>query len=67
MTVLKVDVRVGETIRFSGHGNIAILIKAKSGRISRLEINADPSINIETPKHVSVRDVVKEGVIKGPT
>ena len=64
MSGLKVDVRVGETIRFTGNGNVSILVKAKSGQISRLEIDADPSINIETPKRPSVRDVVGEGMTK---
>ena len=64
MTVLKVDVRVGETVRFSGHGNIAVMVLAKSGRKSRLEIEADETVDIETPEHTSIRDILKKGLTK---
>ena len=64
MTVLSVDVRVGETIRFSGEGKVAVTVKSKSGRLSRLEVEADPTVSIETPQRTSIRDVVKAGVTK---
>ncbi len=62
MSLMKVDVRVGETIRFSGAGKIAVTLERKSGKLARLEINADEAVDIQLPSRASVRDVVGEGL-----
>ena len=60
--MLKVDVRVGETIKFSGTGDVSLTLKAKSGRLSRFEVDADSSIDIKLPHRDSVRNAVSEGL-----
>jgi hypothetical protein len=62
MSLLKVDLRVGETLRFSGQGEVSITMKSKSGQLSRLEIDADKAIDIHLPASGSIRDVVSGGV-----
>lgn len=62
MPVMKVDLRVGETLRFSGDGDVSISMKSKSGQLSRLEVTADETVDIQLPKRASVRDVVGEGL-----
>lgn len=61
MSVMKVDVRPGETITFGG-GEITVTMTAKSGQRARLEISADDSIKIGLPNRTSTRDVVSGGV-----
>lgn len=64
MSILKVDLRVGETIKFDGEGKVSISMKSKSGQLSRLEIEADDSVDIKLPKRDSVVDIVSEGLTK---
>lgn len=60
---LQVDVRVGEVLRFSGTGDVALTLKSKSGRLSRLVIDADDTIDITLPQHQkSVVDAVRTGL-----
>lgn len=46
---LKIDLRVGETMRFDD-GRISITLLGKSGQLARLDIVADPSVRIDQPK-----------------
>lgn len=62
MPVMKVDVRAGETINFNGDGKVAVTMRAKSGQRARLEIHADPTININLPKRISARQIVQSGL-----
>ena len=65
MPLMKVDVRVGETVRMDGSGSIAVTLASKSGQRARLEIRADESVRIHTPRRVSQREIVKNGLAVG--
>jgi urease beta subunit len=62
---LKLDLRVGESVRFD-NGRISVTLLEKSGQRARLDINADPSVRIE-PQKSSAADVVKHGLTRQPT
>jgi len=62
---MKVDIRVGETVRFSGEGSASVSLVAKSGQVARLEINADDTVKIERPaREGAAAMVVKAGLAK---
>jgi hypothetical protein len=62
-TVLKVDVRVGETIRVSGkQGSVVIMLRAKSGQRARLAIEADESFSIDLPDERE--NVISRGLLR---
>lgn len=65
MSVLMVDVKVGESIHFSGDGEVDITLVSKSGQVSRFQINADKSVDVQLPKvRSSTLSIVGEGVKK---
>lgn len=45
---MKVDLRVGETLRFNG-GQIVITLLEKSGQRARISVEADESVAIQPP------------------
>ncbi len=46
---LKIDLRVGESVRFDD-GRISITLLEKSGQRARLDIVAEPNVRIDQPK-----------------
>lgn len=56
---MKVDLRVGETLRFNG-GQIVVTLLEKSGQRARISVEADDSVNIQLPP----RDAIpaKDGI-----
>lgn len=50
MTVMRADVKVGQSLRLSGTGDAMIRIIAKSGQLARLEILAAETMAIELPQ-----------------
>lgn len=40
------DLRVGETLALQGAGEVRVTLRAKSGRLARLEITADDGVCI---------------------
>lgn len=61
---LKIDLRVGESVRFND-GQISITLLEKSGQRARLDIVADPSVTIEQPK-ARAAEVVRAGLTLQP-
>lgn len=57
---LKIDLRVGESVRLDG-GRINVTLLEKSGQRARLDIEADKSVSIEQPRS-STADVVRNGL-----
>lgn len=47
MTVLHLDLRVGETFSF---GDVRLTLEKKSGQVARLTIEADPHTHIALPR-----------------
>ena len=45
---MKVDLRVGETLRFNG-GQIVVTLLEKSGQRARISVEADDSVRIQLP------------------
>lgn len=45
---MKVDLRVGETLRFNG-GQIVVTLLEKSGQRARVSVEADDSVRIQLP------------------
>lgn len=45
---MKVDLRVGETLRFNG-GQIVVTLLEKSGQRARISVEADDSVSIQLP------------------
>lgn len=45
---MKVDLRVGETLRFNG-GQIVVTLLEKSGQRARVSVEADDSVKIQLP------------------
>ena len=41
------DLRIGETLRLNGAGEVRVTLRAKSGRLARLEIAADEGVVIQ--------------------
>jgi hypothetical protein len=62
MSVLMVNVKVGESMSLSGEGIAKITLMAKSGQVSRFKIDADESIDIQLPERSSMRDVIGQGL-----
>lgn len=60
--MLKVDVRVGESVSLNGTGKATIRLVAKSGQLARLEIDADESVKITPPMRKSARQVIRDGM-----
>lgn len=59
---MQLDVRVGETFYLSGEGQVAVTLQSKSGQRARLEIAADPTVQITPPQQTSSLDEVRKGV-----
>ena len=53
MAGLKVDVRIGESIKINGPATITLM--EKSGKIARLEVRAAKSVTIEHIKETASR------------
>ena len=66
MSMLKADLRVGETLSIEGSGSCRLTMTAKSGQRARFEIVADKTMKIKLPAHSSVRDVVSSGIAARP-
>lgn len=62
MPTLRTDLKVDETLRFSGEGQVAITLLHKSGQRARLKVDADDSVTIHTPGETASHDVVKTGL-----
>lgn len=52
---MKVDLRVGEPLRFNG-GQIVITLLEKSGQRARISVEADDSVKIQLPIRESVAE-----------
>lgn len=67
---MKVDLRVGEPLRFNG-GQIIITLLEKSGQRARISVEADDSVRIQLPTRESVAEpdasslVVQEKMLAG--
>jgi hypothetical protein len=62
MATLKVDIRVGESIRIEGSGSARVTLATKSGQRARFEIQADASMQIHLPEKQQSSDVVRLGI-----
>ena len=62
MATLKVDIRVGESLRIAGSGSATLTLLAKSGQRARFEVVRDESMRVDLPKAPSNADVVKGGL-----
>lgn len=56
---MKVDLRVGETLRFNG-GMITVTLLEKSGQRARISVEADDSVKIQLPARETVP--AKDGI-----
>lgn len=61
MTNLKVDLRVGETLKFND-GQIVVTLLEKSGQRARLDVRAEQDVKITTPRTRQAADVAKSGL-----
>lgn len=61
MTKLKLDLKVGESVKFD-NGRIEVSLLEKSGQRARLEIKAVPDVKIDTPAKRQDADVAKQGL-----
>lgn len=59
---MKVDLRVGETLRFNG-GQIVVTLLEKSGQRARISVEADESVRIQLPSRDAAHE--KAGVSDG--
>lgn len=57
--MLKLDIRVGESIKIGG---AIITLDDKSGKIARLSIEADKSIPIQRIQSTSMAEIAKSGI-----
>lgn len=48
------DLGLDETLRLVGLGSAEITLRYKSGRLARLEINADPGVEIKSEKKIDL-------------
>jgi hypothetical protein len=62
MSLIKADLRAGETVTLSGTGEARVTFLAKSGQRMRIEVDAEPSMRVGLPKSASVLDVVANGL-----
>ncbi len=53
---MKVDLRVGEPLRFNG-GQIVITLLEKSGQRARISVEADDSVSIQLPTREPVAEL----------
>lgn len=62
MATIKVDLRVGETLRI---GDAVIVLEQKSGQLARLVIEADKSIPVrkESEPNASIRLIADKGLM----
>ena len=61
MTNLKLDLKVGESVKFDG-GRIEVILHEKSGQRARLEIKAQQDVRIDTPSKRTDSDIAKQGL-----
>lgn len=61
---LKIDLRVGETVRFDD-GRVAVTLLEKSGQRARLEIVAAPDVRIDQPRQRAA-EAAKHGLTLAP-
>lgn len=62
MATIKVDLRVGESLRI---GDAVIVLEQKSGQLARLVIEADKSIPVrkESQPNASIQLIAKQGLM----
>lgn len=52
---MKVDLRVGETLRFN-NGQIIVTLLEKSGQRARISVEADESVRIQLPESAAAQE-----------
>lgn len=57
---MKVDLRVGDTLRLDG-GRIVVTLLEKSGQRARISVEADDSVSIQLPCDTQSRIAVSHG------
>ncbi len=63
MNSLKVDVKVGDTLRFDG-GRVSITLLEKSGQRARLSIQSEPDVQIDLPSHNTPAHLARSGITR---
>ena len=61
MKVLKVDVRVGDTVSFD-NARVSVTLLEKSGQRARLEIKSEPDVVIDLPRQHSAAQQAQKGI-----
>jgi hypothetical protein len=61
MKVLKVDVRVGDSVSFD-KGRVSVTLLEKSGQRARLEIKSEPDVVIDLPRQSSAAQQAQKGI-----